>query len=164
MEPSHLDITASVPPIFSFLGLCPSLQPSTIDSKIYQSQKMYWSQTQCSSHSAWDAKSPFKFPNCHIKSQYSYGCLTGTGEKNTWKKWASLIRQSQGILIKEVMRNEVLGNVTALTTAHNVAKKDKKPGALRRKEDDTFQIFKTPYLMHRILRQTLFFRDFFFLK
>lgn len=56
----------------------------------------------------------------------------------------------------------MLGNVTALTTAHNVAKKDKKPGALRRKEDDTFQIFKTPYLMHRILRQTLFFRDFFF--
>lgn len=59
------------------------------------------------------------------------------------------------------MSKEVLGNVTALTTAHNVAKEDKKPGALRRKEDGTFRIFRTPYLMHRILRQTLFFRGFF---
>lgn len=59
------------------------------------------------------------------------------------------------------MSNEVLGNVTALTTAHNVAKKDKKTGALRKKEDDTFQIFRTSYLMRRILRQTLFVRDFF---
>lgn len=82
-------------------------------------------------------------------------------QKNTWTKWASLIRQSQETLLKEVMSNEVLGNVTALTTAHNVAKKDKKPGALRRKEDGTFQMFRTPYLMHRISGQTLFFRDLF---
>lgn len=58
------------------------------------------------------------------------------------------------------MSNEVLGNVTALTRAHNMAKKDKKPGALRRKKDGTFQMFRIPYLMHGILRQTIFQRSF----
>lgn len=160
MEPSHLAITALVPPIFSFLGLCPSLQPSVADSNTSKS-KMYWSQTQCSSHSSWDTKSPCKFPNTlHKIPIFPWLSYRNTREKHM-EKWTSLNRQNIGTLLKEVMSKEVLGNVTALTTAHNVAKKDKKPGALRKKEDDTFQIFRTPYLMHRILRQTLFVGDFF---
>lgn len=64
----------------------------------------------------------------------------------------------------EVMSNEVLENVTALTSAHKELerkmwlRKDKNTGALRSRENCTFQIFKTPYLMHRRLRQALLFQ------
>lgn len=68
----------------------------------------------------------------------------------------------------DVTSNEVLENVTALTTAHKELKrkmwlqKDKNIGALRSKEDCTFETFKNPYLMHRRLRQALFFSDILF--
>lgn len=58
----------------------------------------------------------------------------------------------------------MLENVMALTTVHKELdrktwlRRDRNTGALKSKEDFTFQTFKNPYPMHRRLTQALFFR------